>query len=111
MKGFEITGIDKLEKQLKKNATMQDVKNIVKMNGAELQQKAMRKAAVDTGSMKRYIMLSLLDGGLTSRINALMNYSSYVEWGTRYMSAQPFIKPAYNQQKIQFKKDLERLMK
>jgi len=41
----------------------------------------------------------------------LANYSSYVEWGTRFQNAQPFIKPSYDKQKIQFKKDLDRLFK
>lgn len=108
---FKIDGIKQLEKQLKRNATMQDIKNVVRINGAELQQKAMRNAPVDTGSLKRYIMVSLLDGGLTSRVNSLMDYAPYVEYGTRFMAAQPFLKPAYNQQKSAFKRDLDRLMK
>lgn len=111
MSNLKITGTKELEKQLKKNATMQDIKNVIRMNGAEMQEKAMRNAPVDTGSLKRYIMISILDGGLTVRVNSLMNYAPYVEYGTRFMAAQPFLKPAYDKQKIAFKRDLERLMK
>ena len=39
------------------------------------------------------------------------DYSAYVEYGTRFQSAQPFVKPAYNVQKGVFIKDLERLLK
>lgn len=108
---FSLKGLDELEKALKEKATMQDVKDVVKMNGAEMQAKAMRNAPVDTGALKRYIMISIFDGGFTSRVNSLMNYAPYVEYGTRFMNAKPFLKPAFNQQKIQFRNDLNRLMK
>ncbi|NHJ18497.1 hypothetical protein ET008_06280 [Lactococcus garvieae] len=39
------------------------------------------------------------------------NYASYLEYGTRKMAKQPFIKPSFNIQKEVFKRDLERLMK
>jgi hypothetical protein len=34
-----------------------------------------------------------------------------LEYGTRFMEAQPFVKPAYEVQKEQFKKDLDKLVK
>jgi HK97 gp10 family phage protein len=55
-------------------------------------------------------MLSIMDGGLTARVNPLMGYSAYPEYGTRYMAAQPYMRPALNDQKKQFKSDLKRLM-
>lgn len=110
-KSFEIKGLKELEKQLSENATLEDVKPIVKMHGAKLQEYSMRKVVVDTGTLKRSIMLSSHDNGYTTRIKALVDYASYVEWGTRYQTAQPFIKPSYDKVKIQFKKDLERLFK
>ena len=111
MSGFKLSGMDKLEKALSKNKDLSGVKRIVKGNGADMQKSAMRKAPVDTGTLKRYIMISMHDDGMSSRIKALANYSSYVEWGTRFQNAQPFIKPSYDKQKIQFKKDLDRLFK
>lgn len=108
---FSIKGTSQIEKHLKRAATMNDVKNVVQLNTSEMQQKAQRKAPVDTGALKRYITLSVIDGGLTGRINALMNYSAYVEFGTRFQTAQPFIKPAYNEQKKQYERDLMRLVR
>lgn len=108
---MKITGVEALEKELKKFANLDDVKNVVKMNGAEMQKSAMKKAPVDTGALKRYIMLSIMDGGFTVRVNSLMNYAPYVEYGTRYQTAQPFIRPSLKEQEIKFRNDLKRLMK
>lgn len=109
-KSFSISGLGALEKKLKSNVEMQDIKNIVKKNGAEMQEMAMRKVPVDTATLKRSIMLSSHDDGYTTRVKALVNYASYVEFGTRYMTAQPFIKPSFFVQKYNFIKDLQRLM-
>ena len=39
MSGIKIEGLDKLEKQLRKNITLKEVKDTVRLNGAELQEK------------------------------------------------------------------------
>lgn len=83
----------------------------VKLNGAELQQKAQRNAPVDTGNLRRSINLSIKDGGMTAEITAMAEYSGYVEYGTRFMNAQPFIAPAFNEQKDIFINDLKRALK
>ena len=59
MAGIKIEGLDKLQKHLKKQCTLDDVRNVVKMNGAELQNKAKRMAPVDTGTLKRSIGLEI----------------------------------------------------
>lgn len=108
---MKISGSRRLIKALSERAELNDVKNVVRLNTSEMQRKAQRNAPVDTGAMKRYIMISSFDDGLTGRVGSLMNYSSYVEYGTRFSSAQPFIRPAFREQKRIFIKDLKRLMK
>lgn len=39
MSGFKIEGIEKLQAKLKKNVQMDDVKRVVKTNGAQLKKK------------------------------------------------------------------------
>jgi hypothetical protein len=34
-----------------------------------------------------------------------------LEYGTRYMDAQPFVKPAHEEQAQKFKRDLDKLVK
>lgn len=66
---------------------------------AGMQAAAQSVAPVDTGYMRSHIMLH------TTRypevtIESEADYSGYVEFGTRYMSAQPFMRPAYEQSRL-----------
>lgn len=108
---MKITGIDALQKKLRENVTLKDVKHIVKSNTSSMNSKMQKLAPVDTGNMKRSITSELTLGGLTGKSGPHTNYASYVEYGTRFQNAQPFVKPAFNIQKKVFTKDLERLMK
>lgn len=111
MAGVKFTGLHELQAALKKNVTLDDVKRVVKKNGGDMQVKAQRNAPVDTGTLKRSIGLEHSDGGLTATVEPTSEYSPYVELGTRHMDAQPYLKPAFNEQKAQFKRDLDRLVK
>lgn len=108
---MRITGTDALGKELMKRASMKDVQNVVRLSGAELQQKAQRRAPVDTGNMKRSISLELTDNGMTAIVKSGADYSAYVNFGTRFQSANPFMTSSFNEQKINFISDLKRLMK
>lgn len=110
MGSVQIIGLDKLEKQLKKNATLNDVKKVVRQNGAELHKKAQRNVPVDTGTLKRSIVLEITNGGMNAEVEATAEYSEYVEYGTRYMDAQPYIRPALKEQERQFKSDMKKLV-
>jgi len=114
MADMKIVGLEKLQKQLKSNATLNDVKKVVKQNGAEMQQKAMRKvpvAPVNGGTLKRSIELDLTDGGMSVEVEAKAEYAGYVEYGTRFMQAQPFLRPSLEEQAKQFKADMQKLTK
>lgn len=106
-----LKGVNELKIALKKKADLGAVKQVVKQNGAKLQVEAQRNAPVDTGNLKRSIRLDISDGGLTAKSEAAAEYAPYVEWGTRYMEAQPYMKPAFNKQKEQFRRDMDRLTK
>lgn len=64
--------------------------------GAKVKEAAINKAqftkGYSTGATRRSITLQA--GGNQAVIEALTNYSGYVEVGTRKMEAQPFMKPA-----------------
>lgn len=104
-------GIDQLAKHLDKAATLQDVKHVVKSNTANMTSKMQKLSPVDTGNMKRSIKMEITDGGFSGEAGPHTDYSAYVEYGTRFQAAQPFVKPAFDVQKGVFIKDLERLLK
>ena len=125
---FELKGLEKLQAKLQRVAKMEEVESIVEKHGVEMQKKAVNNASRfrghyegrgknrrfvrPTGATKRSISVnsSKIDR-FKYRVAPGTDYAAYVELGTRKMSAQPFIKPAFDDQKRLFKKDLERLVK
>ena len=125
---FELKGLEKLQKKLQKVAKLEEVERIVEKHGSEMQKKAVNNASKfrghyegrgknkhfvkPTGATKRSISVnsSKIDR-FRYRVAPGTAYAAYVELGTRKMSAQPFIKPAFDEQKKLFKNDLERLVK
>lgn len=112
---FSITGIRQLQGKLKRNASLQDIKNIIRLNGSELDRGMKRNAnfvkGYSVGDTKRSINLSIRDNGFTAKVAPTTNYSPYLEYGTRYMSAQPFVYPSFTVQKVKFLNDLTRVMR
>ncbi|MCT0038683.1 MULTISPECIES: HK97-gp10 family putative phage morphogenesis protein [Lactococcus] len=104
-------GIDQLVKHLDKAASLKGVQQVVKSNTSNMTANMQKLVPVDTGYMKRSIKMELTEGGFSGQAGPHTDYSAYVEYGTRFQSAQPFVKPAYNEQKGLFIKDLERLLK
>lgn len=122
MAGVKIDGFDKLEAKLKRNMDLGAVRTVVRKNGADLQTKAQKNAPVGTpqstgipgyvgGTLKRSVELDITDGGLTAEVEPTADYAAYVEYGTRFMEAQPYLKPAYDEQKKKFVKDLNELVR
>lgn len=127
MPKFTVQGLDTLQKVLKDNVMLDDLKKVVRHNGAELQRKIQKNADFKghigwkkgegkalikpTGTTKRSVGLEIRDGGLTADAGPETEYSPYVEYGTRFMDAQPFVRPAYEEQKEKFKNDLDKLVR
>ena len=109
MPKVKIVGVEKLQKKLRRNVAMEDVKKVVGHNGAEMQAKAQRNAPIDTGNLRRSVGLEIRDNGLTAESEATAEYAGYVEYGTRYMKAQPYMRPAFEEQKTKFKNDMKKL--
>ena len=112
---IKVTGLDKLQKSLKENVTMDDVKKVVRTNGSQMQRKMQTNAdfkmGYQTGQTKRSIGLEIYDQGFTAEAGPTTEHSPYLEYGTRYMQAQPFVKPAHNEQKEKFKRDMQKLVR
>ena len=115
MANLTVKGLDKLQKHLKENITMDDVKKVVRQNGAEMQQKMQDNAdftqGYQTGQTKRSIGLEIIDSGFTAESGPTTEYAPYLEYGTRFMNEQPFVKPALDDQSKKFFSDLRKLMR
>ena len=115
MPKFEIKGLEELEKKLKRNVEMKDVARVISTNGQQLANKMIKEAdftkGYATGTTKRSISLEFKDSGFTAEVEPGTEYSPYLEYGTRFMDAQPFVRPAYNEQVAKFKRDMDKLVK
>lgn len=104
-------GLNELQRGLIERSHLEAAKTVVAKNGSRLQTRAQENAPVDTGTLRRSIGLSVEDGGLTAKSEATVHYAGYVELGTRFMEAQPYMKPAFNNVKSRFNSDLRKLVK
>jgi HK97 gp10 family phage protein len=115
MADIKVSGLKELQKKLKDNVSMDDVKRVVRHHGSQLQGRmqdnADFKKGYQTGTTKQSIGLEVLDDGFTASVGPETEYSPYLEYGTRFMEAQPFIKPSLDVQKENFKRDMQKLVK
>ena len=116
---IDMRGLNQMQKKLLKGVSKEKISQVVRLNIAELTQKAKDRAPVSTektnpggahGQLKRSIIPSVGSGGLVGKVNATVDYAEYVEMGTRFMAAQPYMKPAFDQQKEIFLKDMKKLL-
>lgn len=112
MADITITGTEPLIKYLQTAANVQVHKSIVKDCTSRLQKSAKRHAVFtkgySTGATKRSISLELTAGGFEGHVKSGTDYSGYLEKGTRFMEAQPFMKPAFDEIEPQFIAELRR---
>ena len=47
---------------------------------------------------------------MSAEVEPTAEYGPYDELGTRFMEAQPYLKPAFDDQKERFKKDMKKLV-
>ena len=115
-KTIRIEGLDKLQAGLKGRMNLTEVPPIVKKYGAQLSsdnQDNMRNAythGYSTGRTRRSVKPIFSDGGMTVSVGPTTDYFPYLEFGTRFMSAMPTLKPAFDVQSQLFINELKRLM-
>lgn len=113
---FDFAGFKELEALMKKSEKVsQEVKNAVRRNGNELKNRMVRKAdfrkGYQTGTTKRSIEENIAADGLSVTVGPTTDYAPYLEYGTRFMEAQPFVRPAWTEQVPKFVRDLNNIIK
>ncbi|AYP29547.1 tail completion or Neck1 protein [Streptococcus phage SW14] len=96
MATIEFEGLDEMAQSLLKNASSERRSKVLRKYGSKLKEAAIKRAQFNkgysTGATRRSITLEA--GSDRAVVEALTNYSGYLEVGTRKMEAQPFMKPA-----------------
>ncbi|MFY0445881.1 HK97-gp10 family putative phage morphogenesis protein [Lactobacillus gasseri] len=108
LEGLELT-ISKLDT---KRHTGPQIRNVVMKNAAKLQTMTKTnmtrayKKGYSKGTTKESTDLTLEDGGMTAIVAPHTEYFPYIEYGTRYMEAEPALNPAFQKIKQDFYKDV-----
>jgi len=107
----KVEGADALIRKFKRFGVegSQVVADVTKINALEIEAKAKRNAPVDTGKLQQSVKAEKLVKH-TWAISVYEMYASFIEFGTRFMSAQPFLYPAFKGQFKIYTKDLEKAL-
>lgn len=114
---IKIEGIDKLVGELKENVTLNDVKRVVHKRGGDLKRQMAAQTVqayvkgYSVGDTAKNLILTFEKDGMSAVVKSPMEYSPYVEYGTRYMEAEPIVEPSLDVVGAQFINDLQRLSK
>lgn len=116
MTTVSVRGADELQKKLVKlaeKANDAQLKTALLAGAKPIENTAVAKAPIDTGTLRRSIHSEAgrVAGGLVVRIGTNVEYGLYQEMGTRRMRAQPYLRPAFNQNRVAALREIMRALK
>lgn len=94
-------------KRLNKLQDLSKVEQVVRTAGEDFKRNAEALVPVDTGYLRKSITTHMLSK-TSVKIVSNANYSGYVEFGTRYMNAQPYFRPSMDKVYPVFKEKLKK---
>jgi HK97 gp10 family phage protein len=77
------------------------VRRVVSISAVNIERLAKQRCPVDTGRLRASVAKRFA-GETAAEIGTNVEYAPYVEHGTRYQRAQPFLGPALEQERPQF---------
>lgn len=77
----------------KSEAATRAAERELQLSALEVESKAKQNAPVDTGMLRASI--STTGGGSEYEVGTNIEYAPFIEYGTRYQAAQPFLSPAF----------------
>ena len=89
---------------------MEQSSQVIRNNTERLKASAKAKAPVDTGFLKNHITSSY-PNRLEGHVKSEAAYSGYQEYGTRFQTGTPHIRPALQEIEPQFKQDMHNVLK
>lgn len=98
MINIQVVGAAATVTAIKKMADPHDMEKLVQKTALRIEAEAKKLCPVDTGRLRASIATQRL-GPATYGVGTGVEYAPYVEFGTRKMSAQPFLRPAANKVK------------
>lgn len=118
---MKVDGLEELRRALGKKPELlkSDLRRIVSDNTMRLHREAVKNAhfgrytkkpnGYTTGNLRSSISSKMSTDGLFGEVSPHTEYASYVEYGTRKMQAQPYMRPAFKKIKPKFINDIKKL--
>lgn len=89
----------------------EEINTLVNETAHRIERKAKQLAPVDTGNLRRNIVVEDGPTEFSKKVSSKADYSLYVEFGTRKMAAQPFMSPAIFSEQGKYYEKLARIIK
>jgi len=86
-------------------------KRAINRAALRVERDAKRSAPVDTGRLQSSIRTVIFQGGFAATVTTNVDYASFVEFGTRFQVAQPFLLPAWDKVRPKYIADLKKCLK
>lgn len=104
-----IQGLDQFLRSVESiSAEVEDTaKRVVSNTALQIESDAKRLTPVDTGTLRRSINTSIENSGMTGIVSTNIEYAIHVEFGTSRQTAQPYMTPAYAQNKDKYAEDMK----
>lgn len=77
------------------------VRKAINETAINIQRKAKRACPVDTGRLRSSINMTFADAAMVATVGTNVDYAPYVEFGTSKQKAQPFLFPAFEEERPQ----------
>lgn len=110
---LEIKITSDAEKLLRKfnntDTVEKDVSKLVKDTLHNIERDAKKRCPVDTGRLRGSITTNIIST-YSGEVGTNVEYAEYVEYGTRYQSAQPYFEPAVEKNEGKFNDALDEII-
>lgn len=89
----------------------QAAQDAVALTALQVESTAKELAPVDTGRLRASIGITFAADRLSAEVGSNVEYAIFIEAGTRYMAAQPFLGPAFEQHRAAFLANMKQALK
>lgn len=101
---------EKILREFNKTETVEkDVSKLIKNTLHNIEKDAKRSCPVDTGRLRGSITTNIIST-YSGEVGTNVEYAEYVEYGTRYQSAQPYFEPAVETNEDKFNDALDEII-
>ena len=101
---------EKILREFNKTETGEkDVSKLIKNTLHNIERDAKKSCPVDTGRHRGSITTNIIST-YSGEVGTNVEYAGWVEYGTRYQSAQPYFEPAVEKNEDKFNEELDKII-